>query len=192
MIQDIPIEQNMVTTQTMMIKNFAKIFFIIDFGVIIFCVLSNNYIWLLNTQVAFISSLIISIATFLSYRRNVSKRLENIDYDANLSDDRDKIDEIDDPFDLYSEKEINEQTEFTSEEIKEIIKDEKSKIKQNSLKNTFLSAPSFISVYRIIGYLVLVLGFFALNNNGVLHTVSYLVGLFVVPLSMLSLKLISK
>lgn len=192
MIQDIPIEQNMVTIQTMMIKNFAKIFFIIDFGVIIFCVLSNNYIWLLNTQVAFISSLIISIATFLSYRRNVSKRLENIDYDANLSDDRDKIDEIDDPFDLYSEKEINEQTEFTSEEIKEIIKDEKSKIKQNSLKNTFLSAPSFISVYRIIGYLVLVLGFFALNNNGVLHTVSYLVGLFVVPLSMLSLKLISK
>jgi len=192
MIQDTLTEQNMVINQTMMIKNFAKIFFIIDFGVIIFCVLSNNYIWLLNTQVAFISSLIISIATFLSYRRNVSKRLENIDYDAKLSEDRDKIDEIDDPFDLYSEQEINNQSEFTPEEIKEIIKDEKSKIKQNSLKNTFLSAPSFISIYRILGYLILVLGFFILNNNGIFQTIPYLVGLFVVPLAMLSLKLISK
>jgi len=192
MTQDTLIEQSMVIKEKMMIKNFAKIFFIIDFGVIIFCVLSNNYIWLLNTQVAFISSLIISIATFLSYRRNVTKRLENIDYDAKLSDDRDKIDEIDDPFDLYSENEINEQTEFTSEEIKDIIKDEKSKIKQNSFKNTLLSTPGFISIYRVVGYVVLVVGFFALNNNGILNVIPYLVGLFIVPLSMLCLKFISK
>ncbi len=190
MTQDTLIELNMVIKQKMMIKKFAKIFLIIDFGLIIFCVLSNNYIWLINTQVAFISSMIISIATFLSYKRNVAKRVQNIDYDAKLSDDRDKIDEIDDPFDLYSENEINNQTEFTSEEIKTIIKDEKSKIKQNSLKNTFLSAPSFVSVYRIIAYGILVFGFFALNNNGLFQTIPYLVGLFVVPLSMLSMKFI--
>ena len=193
MIHDTHIEQNMVIKQKMMIKKFAKLFFIINFAVIIFCVLSNNYIWLLNTQVAFISSLIISIATFLSYKRNVSKRLENIDYDASLNNnDRDKIDDIEDPYDLYSENEINEQTEFTAEEIKEIIKDEKSKIKQNSLKNTFLSAPSFISLYRIAGYLILVVGFFILNNNELFQAIPYLIGLFIVPLSTLCLKFISK
>ena len=190
MTQDTHIEQNMVIKQKMMIKKFAKIFFIVDFGLIIFCVLSNNYIWLINTQVAFISSMIISIATFLSYKKSVSKRVENIDYDAKLSDDRDKIDEIDDPYDLYSENEINQQTEFTSEEIKNIIKDEKSKIKQNSIKNTFLNIPSFVSMYRLVAYAILIFGFFALNNNGLFQTIPYLVGLFVVPLSMLSMKFI--
>lgn len=192
MTQDTLIEQNMVIKLTMMIKNFAKLFFIIDFGVVIFCILSNNYIWLINTQVAFISSLFISVATFLSYKRNVSKRLENIDYDANLSNDRDKIDEIDDPYDLYSENEINQQTEFSANEIKEIIKEEKSKIKQNSLKNTVYSASSFVSIYRIVGYGILVFGFFSLSNNGIFDAMSYLVGLFIVPLSMLCAKFILK
>lgn len=192
MTQDTLIEQNMVISQKMMIKKFAKIFLIIDFGLIIFCVLSNNYVWLLNTQVAFISSMIISIATFLSYQRNVSKRLDGVTVEKELRDDRDKIDEIDDPFDLYSEDEISDKTDFTAEEIKQIIKEEKAKVKQNTLKNTFTGATGFISIYRIIGYAVLIFGFFALNNNGLFHTISYLVGLFVVPLSMLSMKVILK
>jgi len=175
-----------------MIKNFAKLFFIIDFGVVIFCILSNNYIWLINTQVAFISSLFISIATFLSYRRNVGKRLENIDYDAELSTDRDKIDEIDDPYNLYDDQEINEQKEFSASEIKEILKEEKSKVKRNSFKNTIYSASSFISIYRAVGYIILIFGFFILNNNEILHVMSYMVGLFIVPFSMLCGKLILK
>lgn len=175
-----------------MIKKFAKLFFIIDFGVVIFCVLSNNYIWLINTQVAFISSLFISLATFLSYKRNVSKRLENIDYDAHLSNDRDEIDKIDDPYDLYDDEKVNEKTDFTALEIKEIIKEEKSRIKQNSFKNTIYSSTSFISIYRIVGYALLVFGFFSLNNNGLLNVIPYLVGLFIVPLSMLCAKLILK
>ena len=176
----------------MMIKKFAKLFFIIDFGVVIFCILSNNYVWLINTQVAFISSLFISLATFLSYKRNVSKRLENIDYDAQLSNDRDEIDKIDDPYDLYDEDEINEKKDFSASEIKEIIKEEKSRIKQNSFKNTIYSSGSFISVYRIVGYVLLIFGFFSLNNNGIFNAMPYLAGLFIVPLSMLCAKFILK
>jgi hypothetical protein len=179
-------------TATMIIKKFAKLFFVIDFIVILFCVLSNNYIWLFNTQVAFISSMFISLATFLSYKRNVSKRLENVDYDAQLSNDRDEIDKIDDPYDLYDEEEINDQKEFTALEIKNIIKEEKSKVKQNTFKNTIYSSTSFISIYRILGYVVLIFGFFLLNNNGIFHVVSYLVGLFIVPLAMLCSKFILK
>ncbi|WP_428025560.1 hypothetical protein [Arcobacter sp.] len=176
----------------MMIKKFAKLFFIIDFGVVLFCILSNNYLWLINTQVAFISSLFISLATFLSYKRNVAKRLENIDYDATLSTDRDEIDKIDDPYDLYSEDEINEKTEFSAKEIKDIIKEEKSKIKQNSIKNTIYTTTSFISIYRVVGYALLVFGFFSLTNNGVFSAMPYLAGLFIVPLSMLCAKFILK
>ncbi len=193
MTLDTPIEQNMEIKQTkMMIKKFAKLFFIIDFGVVLFCILSNNYLWLINTQVAFISSLFISLATFLSYKRNVAKRLENIDYDATLSNDRDEIDKIDDPYDLYSEDEINEKTEFSAKEIKDIIKEEKSKIKQNSIKNTIYTTTSFISIYRVVGYALLVFGFFSLTNNGVFSAMPYLAGLFIVPLSMLCAKFILK
>ncbi len=193
MTLDTPIEQNMEIKQTkMMIKKFAKLFFIIDFGVVLFCILSNNYLWLINTQVAFISSLFISLATFLSYKRNVAKRLENIDYDATLSNDRDEIDKIDDPYDLYSEDEINEKTEFSAKEIKDIIKEEKSKIKQNSIKNTIYTTTSFISIYRVVGYALLVFGFFSLSNNGIFSAMPYLAGLFIVPLSMLCAKFILK
>lgn len=193
MTQDMLTEQSMVISQkTMMIKNFAKLFFIIDFGVVVFCVLSNNYVWLINTQVAFISSVFISLATFLSYKRNVSKRLENIDYDAELSNDRDEIDKIDDPYDLYDDEKVSDKTEFTPFEIKEIIKEEKSRIKQNSFKNTIYSSGSFISIYRIVGYIVLIFGFFSLNNNGIFNAIPYLAGLFIVPLSMLCAKFILK
>lgn len=193
MTLDMLTEQNMVINQTtMMIKKFAKLFFIIDAGVIIFCILSNNYIWLINTQVAFISSLFISLATFLSYKRNVSKRLKNIDYDAQLSNDRDELDKIDDPYDLYDEEEINEKKDFSASEIKDIIKEEKSKIKQNSFKNTIYTSGSFISVYRIVGYVLLIFGFFSLNNNGIFNAMPYLAGLFIVPLSMLCAKFILK
>ena len=175
------------------IKKFAKVFFVVDFALVLFCLISANMAWLINSQVAFISSLFISIATFLSYRNNVQKRLENEDHSIDTLDDRDQIDEIDDPFDLYSEDEpIIEEKELTVNEIKTIIKDEKSKIKQHTVKNLFKSSLSFVSLYRIAGYAILVLGFFYLVNNKLFEPFSYMVGLFIVPLSLLLSKLISK
>ena len=41
--------------------------------------------------------------------------------------DRDKIDEIDDPYDLYTEYEEILKSELTPEKIKEIINDEKKR-----------------------------------------------------------------
>lgn len=187
MIQDMHIELNMGIIKTkMMIKKFAKVFLIVDFGVILFCLLSANYIWLLNTQVAFVSSVIITIGSFLGYKRNVEKRVENSTDSALISEDRDKIDEIDDPFDLYSEIKQAEEKELTTEEIKQILKEEKAKVKRNSIKNTIFSASGFASIYRIVGYVSLVLGFFILNNNGLFDVYSYLAGLFVVTFSVLA------
>ncbi|RXJ68222.1 hypothetical protein CRV08_08180 [Halarcobacter ebronensis] len=185
MTQDTLIEQNMVislTTKMNKILKFAKVFILVDLCLIIFGMIFYTPTWVLNTQVAFIGSLFVTLASFLSYKKNVQNRLSNFETStANLKvEDRDKIDEIDDPFDLYSEDE-----ELTPSKIKEIIKEEKSKIKRNSFKNTLFSATGFISIYRVVGYLALIIGFFALNNSKTLLPFPFLIGLAIVPISVL-------
>jgi hypothetical protein len=185
-------EQNTVICQTMtMLKNFAKFYLALDLVVIIVCVISNNYLWLLNTQIAFISAMAITIGSFLGYKRNIENRVQGLTPNRdNEIEPRDKIDEIDDPYDLYGE--INEQEEFSTQEIKAIIEEEKKKIKQNSFKNTIFSATGFASLYRLSGYAILIFGFFALNNNGLLHVFSYVSGLLIVTLATLMINASSK
>lgn len=194
MTLDMHIEQNMEINLLMMkinseILKFAKVFIFLDLCLLIYSFIFQNSIWLLNTQVAFISSLFIVIASFYSYKRNIQNRLSNFEASKTLSEDRDKIDEIDDPFDLYSEYEEIPEEELTPEKIKEIIQEEKTKVKKNSLKNTLFSAGGFLSIYRILGYGILVFGFFALNNNKIFIPVAFIVGLGIVPIGVLLSKL---
>ncbi len=173
------------------IISFAKVFFIVDLCLITYSSVFQDVLWVLNTQVAFIGSLLVTAGTFLSYRRNVQNRLSNLDASKHMTnEDRDKIDEIDDVYDLYTEYEEVPQEELTPEKIKEILEEEKSKIKKNSFKNTIFSAGGFISIYRIFAYGVLVFGFFALNNNKLFLAVPFLVGLGIVPLSVLLTKFV--
>lgn len=176
------------------IFSFLKVFIITDLCLLAYSVIFQDLTWLLNTQVAFGGSLLVTLASFLSYRRNVNNRLSNYETKdtQTLVDDRDKVDEIDDPFDLYSEdpEPISEE-ELTPEKIKEIIKEEKSKVKKNSLKNTIFSAGGFVSIYRIFGYGFLIFGFFALNNNKIFDAVPFLIGLGVVPIATLISKFLT-
>lgn len=177
-----------------MIKSFAKIFIVIDLCIILYASIFETSYWLLNTQVAFLSSIFITIASFLSYKRNINGRLKNFDSTVQTKlEDRDKVDEIDDPFDLYSEDiEPIPEEELTPQKIKEIIQDEKNKVKKNSFKNTIFSAGGFLSVYRVIGYGVLIFGFFALNNNNLFLPIPFMIGLGVVPIGALFTKSILK
>ena len=175
------------------ILKFAKVFILLDFCIIFYSLFFQNKFWLLNTQVAFVSSLFIVVASFLSYRKNIQNRLSNLDLtQINEDFDRDKMDEIDDPYDLYSEYEQIPEEELTSEKIKEIINDEKSKVNRNSFKNTLFSASGFLSIYRVLGYGILIFGFFALNNNKIFLPIAFIVGLGIVPLGVLFSKLIEK
>ena len=81
---------------------------------------------------------------------------------------------------------------FILEKIKEIIDEEKSKVKQNVVKNTLFSATGFLSIYRILGYGFLIFGFFALNNNKILIPLAFIIGLSIVPIGVLFTKLIKK
>lgn len=175
------------------IKNFAKVFFIVDFCLIAYALIFQNYYWLLNSQVAFFSSMIISIASFFSYRKNIQNRLRN--YDSSLQndiEDRDKIDEIDDPYDLYSEDIETKEEELTASKIKQIIKEEKSKVKRNSFKNVIFSAGGYMSIYRLLGYAILILSFFILNNHNKFIPIAFLIGLGIVPIAVLLAKPILK
>jgi len=175
------------------LKNFALVFIVLDLCLVVYALVFNTPIWLLNTQVAFISSLFITIASFLSYRKNIYGRLSNFDLSKPVNgDDRDKVDEIDDPYDLYTEYEEIPEEELTPEKIKEIITDEKVKVKKNSFKNTIFSATGFLSIYRVLGYTTLIFGFFALNNNKLFLPVAFIVGLGIVPIGVLFSKLLDK
>ena len=198
MIQDMLIEQNMEINLLMTkinpeIIKFAKVFIFLDLCIFIYALVFQNKLWLLNTQIAFISSLLITIASFVSYKKNIQNRLSNFDYSKiSKGEDRDKIDEIDDPYDLYTEYEEIPENELTAEKIKEIINDEKSKVKRNSVKNTIFSASGFLSIYRIFGYIILIFGFFVLNNNKIFMPIAFIIGLGIVPFGVLISKLIEK
>lgn len=198
MIQDMLIEQNMEINLLMTkinpeIIKFAKVFIFLDLCIFIYALVFQNKLWLLNTQIAFISSLLITVASFISYKKNIQNRLSNFDYSKISKDeDRDKIDEIDDPYDLYTEYEEIPENELTAEKIKEIINDEKSKVKRNSVKNTIFSASGFLSIYRIFGYIILIFGFFVLNNNKIFMPIAFIIGLGIVPFGVLISKLIKK
>lgn len=175
------------------ILSFAKIFIVLNLCLSLYASFFQNQTWLLNLQVAFFSSLFVTLASFLSYKKNIENRLSNLDENSkDLSEQRDKIDEIDDPFDLYSEYEEIKEEDLTTEKIKEIINDERKKVKQNSFKNTIFSATGFVSIYRILGYGFLIFGFFALNNNKILIPFAFIVGLSIVPIGVLFTKLFMK
>ncbi len=162
-------------------KNKAlKVFFIIDFGVILFCLLSGHTDWLINTQIAFISSLMVTIGSYLGYKKNIGIRAKE---HHNDDDNYDELDKMDDKYDLYSDE--VEQIEIVEEATKEEIKEAMKPIKQNHFANLKSGFSGMASLYRLFGYVGLIIGFFYLNNNNLLHVYSYVFGFIIVPISSL-------
>jgi len=90
---------NMVIKKKTMIKKSLKIFVIVDIGVILICLFLGTSDWLINTQIAFLSSLIVTIGSYLGYEKNVQKRVSD---HVNEDDTYDEVDKMDDKYDLYS------------------------------------------------------------------------------------------
>lgn len=153
----------------------------IDIGILLFCILSGNRNWLYTTQIGFFTSALVIAASMASYRRMIEKRLE---YGAvPIEDERDELDKIDDPHDLYSDEAIPEVKELSKEEFVEVAKEEKAKQKVNrrSISEVIKDTRAFLSFYRIGAYGLLVLGFFYLNRNNYLDIPSYFFALSVPP-----------
>ncbi|WP_232294050.1 hypothetical protein [Sulfurospirillum arsenophilum] len=123
--------------------------------------------WLLNTQMAFACSLLITLASFRSYHTFVQRRV-----DAGLIPD--------DKFDKYYEDDKEEDDDGEKENVAPRVA--KVGFKQ-SFQNLALSYKSALSLYRIFSYGVLFLAVLFLIRHDTLDAIAFFVGLSVVPLS---------
>lgn len=153
----------------------------IDIGILIFCILSGNRNWLYTTQIGFFTSAVVIAASMASYRRMIEKRLE---YGAvPMEDDREELDKIDDPYDLYSDDTIPKEKELSKEEFVEVVAEEKAAQKANrrSISEVFKDSRAFLSFYRLGAYALLILGFFYLNRHEYLDITAYFFALSMPP-----------
>jgi len=137
-------------------------------------------------EIAFISSTLIVSASMLSYARMVKNRLQVSDIP--LDDDRDILEKLDDPHDLYSDD-----IKPSSKELKEAIKEEKQRVKdkKRGLSQTIKDSKASFSFYRLGAYLILFLGFIYLKNNHLLQISSYIIGI-TVPIIAIVISLMMK
>ena len=166
-------------------KNILNALLIVDIGVIIFCFLSGERQWLISSQVGFITSALVIFASLVSYRNMVQSRLGKGIVVA--EDNRDTIDKIEDPYDIFSEEEVSENDK--EKPMKEIVQEEKERLKRSkrSIWKMTRDSRAALSFYRLGAYGLLVLGFFYLNNNGNLHIASYLSALAIPPIIVVSM-----
>lgn len=149
----------------------------VDSLLIGFCIFMGDRDWLYSSQIAFFTSALVISASMISYRKMVNR---GVALGAIVTDDnRDELDKLDDPHDLYSEDEGNS------------LKEEKAKLKENrrSLKEVAKDSRASFSFFRLGAYIILVLGFFYLNRHDYLHIPSYLISLSFPPLVIVSILL---
>ena len=127
-----------------------------------------------NIEVAFLSAFFIIVGSSYSYKKMVKYQVESGNYEQK----RDLLDEIDDKFDLYDEDK-KESLEPENVDLKEIVKEERAKIKTFSMDGISYGIRGGASLFRLFPYLFLVLGFMALKNNNALELIYYMPSLFV-------------
>jgi len=125
-------------------------------------------VFYINAQVAYLSALLVIVGASLAYKKMVDKKVDAKSSEA----ERDILDTIEDPHELY-EEDVNE-APVEELDLKTIVKEEKAKIKTFSVKNMKHGARGSVSVFRIVPYIFLVLGFIALENNNLLDLTAYL------------------
>ncbi len=129
--------------------------------------------WLINSQVAFVSSSLVMLGSIQSYKNMVKQRLVGATSTVSTQDERDTIDKLEDPYDLYDDEKKETKEEKT---LQEIVKEERANLKKNrrSILQATRDAKASFSFYRLGAYGVLVFGFFYLNSNHFLKLIPYL------------------
>jgi len=148
---------------------------IADIVVILLSIIFFDIKMLWNTQIGFISASLVMLASMKSYKRMVDTRVElNI---ITIDDTRDTIDKLEDEHDLYSEEIVEDE----SADIRDAVKDEKSRMKKNrrTIGETIRDTKAALSLNRIGAYIILILGFFYLNRHDYLMAPAYILALTV-------------
>jgi len=128
----------------------------------------------INIQIAYLSSMFIILGSSYSYKKMINAQVASGAY----KDDRDLLDNIEDPHELFDEESINEAPAHELD-LKKIVKEEKAKVKTINVENMKYGARGSISAFRLVPYAFLILGFIALVNNHLLNLNYYLPALFI-------------
>jgi len=154
------------------IKKLLYIYFIVDFILLVISYFIGGVSWLINSQVAFLTSLIVTLASFDSYKKMIEARVAN----GEVPIQRDELDEIDDKFELFEEEE-------SLKDHKDIFKEEKKKAlnMRQSITNLKKSSPAIFSFKRVGSYGLLFIGFISLAKSSLFIITPYLIGLLIVP-----------
>ena len=155
-----------------MVKKTIKIIGVTELIILFFYFYSFEVF--INIQVAFLSSLFVILGASFAYSKMVQTQVEA----ENFEEKRDILDDIEDPHELYDDEPINE-TPVEELDLKAIVKEEKAKIKTLSVKSIKHGTKGSLSLFRLVPYLFLVLGFIALKNNELLDISIYLPSLLV-------------
>ncbi len=129
--------------------------------------------WLISSQAAFLSSLIVTFASFYAYKNFITKKVEQGDIPPEF---RDELDTIDDKHELFEDEE-------SQKDIKDIIKEQQGKFSiKRSARSVAKTLTAVISPLRIASYILFVLTFLYLNRHEYFEIWGYVSGLLVIPL----------
>jgi len=146
---------------------------VVDVFIIALTFLFGEEHWLINTQMGFIPSAFVMLGSMLSYRSMVQGRLN---VGAIPDDERDTLDKLEDPYELYDDELKQDDSEKT---LVEVVKEERQNLKKSrrSVWQTTKDSKASFSFYRLASYVLLIFGFFYLNNNQLLEIPIYLFSL---------------
>ena len=145
----------------------------IDMVLMIASLLLGGKVWLISTQIGYLSSVLVLGASMFSYSRMVYSRIA--DGTSIPENEKDILDKMEDPYDLYSEERLVDETQ----QLKEAIKEERQRMKRNrrSAYQILKDSRASLSLLRLGAYLLLFVGFFYLSKSQMLHVPSYLLAL---------------
>ena len=157
----------MMMTIWITVKRSIKILIISELIVLLTSFISFNIY--INIQVAFLSSLFVILGSSFAYKKMINNQVDS----KMVEEKRDLLDEIEDPYELYDDEPIND-APVEELDLKEIVKEERAKIKTFSIDSMKHGARGSVSAFRVVPYIFLVLGFIALKNNELLDIAVYL------------------
>ncbi|MDR3346644.1 MAG: hypothetical protein LBS73_05675 [Campylobacteraceae bacterium] len=153
------------------IKRAVKLFFVLDLLVVL-SALYFGFSWLVNTQVGFFCSFIVTVLSLFGYKKMVENRVE---LSSDITPQRDILEKIEDPYELY-----DDERQSAEPQIKKPPRDVKAAV------------GGFFSLYRIVGYALFFVAFLMLLKSGYFSALPFLAGVSVTPVGAVVYGLLSK
>ena len=150
-----------------MVKKVIKLFLLIQ--VLITSTYLLSFEIYINVEIAFLSSFFIILGSAYAYRTMINTQVKA----DMIHEQKDLLDTIEDPHELYDDYEKNE-TPVEELNLKEIVQEERKKIKILNLKDIKKGSRAGFSPYRLVPYIFLILSFMTLENNHLLNIKFYL------------------